>query len=363
MFQKIIRFSHSLQTAVFIILIFSIQSYSAVTVDNSATEASSATPATLTWMHNVGTGNSRALYVTLTRYDADTNNVPPFEIGNPPFTSVTFNSTPMQFIGYFKQDNNSVQFFRIFNPASGNGAIQVTFATAFGTLTQYSVGTSVSFFGVDQDSSLGTSLTTQTEQGSPSTTPSVEISGTEIGDMVLDVVTAPPAAGLFTPGMDQTKRGSGNFTVPPPLALNLGGNADVGATSTKSAATLNTTTSWTLDSASTWINGGVAVKSTTTTAALGTISGRVLSGQGRGIPRVIVTMTGGNGVNVSVRTNQFGYYRFEDLEVGNTYILQANSKLYSFAPQVINFNESLTNLNLFPISNGFEKINRRTKLP
>jgi len=44
-------------------------------------------------------------------------------------------------------------------------------------------------------------------------------------------------------------------------------------------------------------------------------------------------------------TNAFGYYRFEDVGAGETYIVNVFSKRYSFAPQVVTVTEDLTDLN------------------
>ncbi len=80
------------------------------------------------------------------------------------------------------------------------------------------------------------------------------------------------------------------------------------------------------------------------TAASVTIGGRVSSERSRGIGNVTIVLSDANGNNRVARTNQFGYFRFEDVEVGQTYILNAQSKRYQFAPRVVTVNEELTNL-------------------
>ena len=59
------------------------------------------------------------------------------------------------------------------------------------------------------------------------------------------------------------------------------------------------------------------------------ISGRVTYATGRGISGVVVTISGGqmNGP-VSVRTNTFGYYRFDGLQPSATYIVSAEARKY-----------------------------------
>jgi len=86
--------------------------------------------------------------------------------------------------------------------------------------------------------------------------------------------------------------------------------------------------------ASNWI--GSTAPLTVTTAATVSVSGRVLEQNGRGISRAIVRLTDMNGEVISVRTNPFGYFRFSDVEAGQTYIFSAEHKAHGFDSQVIN---------------------------
>lgn len=67
------------------------------------------------------------------------------------------------------------------------------------------------------------------------------------------------------------------------------------------------------------------------TASSVSLSGRIRTADGRGIRGAVVQLTDQNGATRSVRTGTFGYYRFEDVEVGQTYILTAASKRFTFA--------------------------------
>ena len=81
------------------------------------------------------------------------------------------------------------------------------------------------------------------------------------------------------------------------------------------------------------------------TAASVSISGRVLLSKGRGLSNAFVYLTDQNG-NIQVRrTNPFGYYRFENVQVGQTATVTVVSKRLRFAPQVLNLNEEVTQLN------------------
>ena len=96
--------------------------------------------------------------------------------------------------------------------------------------------------------------------------------------------------------------------------------------------------------ASNWIGSTAPI--TATTAASVSISGRVLEQNGRGIAGAIVSLTDMNGEIVSVRTNQFGYFRFSEVTAGQTYIFSAKHKAHNFTPQVINVLDEIQELTL-----------------
>ncbi len=75
------------------------------------------------------------------------------------------------------------------------------------------------------------------------------------------------------------------------------------------------------------------------------ISGRITTASGRGIRNVSVQISGGNLSEPKfARTNAFGYYRFQNLQVGQNYVVGVAAKRYSFAnsTRVITLNEDLT---------------------
>jgi hypothetical protein len=80
------------------------------------------------------------------------------------------------------------------------------------------------------------------------------------------------------------------------------------------------------------------------TAANVSISGRVVNASGQGISRATLVLSGSSGVPVTVTTNPFGYYTFDDLQVGETYILTVTSKTNSFAnpTRVINVEDNIS---------------------
>lgn len=84
-------------------------------------------------------------------------------------------------------------------------------------------------------------------------------------------------------------------------------------------------------------------------AANAGISGRVTDQKGNGISRARVTITGTNGEPSSVLTNSFGYYRFESLAVGQTYVIETNRKGYAFSPRVVTLQEEVTDADIIAI--------------
>jgi uncharacterized delta-60 repeat protein len=83
------------------------------------------------------------------------------------------------------------------------------------------------------------------------------------------------------------------------------------------------------------------------TAASAFVSGRVLTADGRGIRDAMVTITNQNGVSRTLRTGAFGVFRFDDLAVGETYVVSVASKRFTFttAASVVELKDSILDLN------------------
>ncbi len=75
--------------------------------------------------------------------------------------------------------------------------------------------------------------------------------------------------------------------------------------------------------------------------------GRVMTASGRGIRNVYITLTDATGNNRLAVSTTFGYYRFNDVAAGETYILSAIGKRYTFSQpaQVLNINEATDAVN------------------
>lgn len=99
-----------------------------------------------------------------------------------------------------------------------------------------------------------------------------------------------------------------------------------------------------------WIGvNNVIVSGVAPTAGPVEISGRVLSDAGRSIGGANVYATDETGSTRRVSTNSFGYYRFTGLVAGQTYILVATSRQYTFAPMVLTPTDDLAGVNFVSI--------------
>ncbi len=91
------------------------------------------------------------------------------------------------------------------------------------------------------------------------------------------------------------------------------------------------------------------------TAATVSIGGRVLTADGRGIRNVILILTGSSGSLRTTATTTFGYYRFTDVSVGETYIITAKGKRFTFdqPTRVLNIDDDTEDINFIgnPASN------------
>lgn len=80
------------------------------------------------------------------------------------------------------------------------------------------------------------------------------------------------------------------------------------------------------------------------TASGANVSGQIRSPNGRGISATQVILTDADGAIRQAQTNSFGYYRFDDIPAGETYIISVRHKRYVFVPQVINVGENIGEL-------------------
>lgn len=65
------------------------------------------------------------------------------------------------------------------------------------------------------------------------------------------------------------------------------------------------------------------------------VSGQILTTNGSGISRAQVSITNQNGETRWAVTNSFGFYRFDEIAAGKTYVINVRHKVYQFNSRVI----------------------------
>ena len=84
------------------------------------------------------------------------------------------------------------------------------------------------------------------------------------------------------------------------------------------------------------------------TASFASISGNVLSGQTSGMTRITVTLTDMQGNARSVLADKRGAFSFREVRVGETYVLNASARKYTYVPKVITVAEDIRGINISP---------------
>lgn len=104
--------------------------------------------------------------------------------------------------------------------------------------------------------------------------------------------------------------------------------------------------------ANTFRNSATPVFICGVSAAGVTVGGRISDVNGRGLGRVVVTLAGGELTQPRrMMTSPFGYYLFDDLTVGNTYVVTVGSKQYTFTPntRVISLTDAVTDVDFVAV--------------
>ncbi|MFM9903951.1 MAG: CSLREA domain-containing protein [Pyrinomonadaceae bacterium] len=84
------------------------------------------------------------------------------------------------------------------------------------------------------------------------------------------------------------------------------------------------------------------------TAAGVKVSGRVRNAEGRGLRSARVSITDQNGSVRITTTTARGFFHFEDVETGHTYVIAVNSKRYNFSPRVVQIVDNISDLDFLP---------------
>lgn len=326
-----------------------LEARAAVTVVNSSVTGSFSNAGTITplqFSYTIGDGVNRAVYVGVSTYSI--SGVPGT---SPRVATVTFDNGNMSPVVLDRVGTQvcpqppatvppmlgprcSSELFRM-TETQINGATSGTFTVTFatGAVINYAVVGAITFAGVDQT----TPNYDYVSNSGRSSNATVSAPGVGLGDMVLDVlgVTFEAGTAFVNPDGDQVERWNG-VTI-------FGGNS-IGAGGTKTGAG-TVSVGW-LFQPEDWALGAVVVNSANIpTAASVTIGGRVVTPFGRGLGKAQLILIEADGNARYAVTNSFGYYRFEDVPAGQTATLEVRSKRYGFAPQVINVNQEMMNLN------------------
>ncbi|MET0753818.1 MAG: carboxypeptidase regulatory-like domain-containing protein, partial [Pyrinomonadaceae bacterium] len=84
-------------------------------------------------------------------------------------------------------------------------------------------------------------------------------------------------------------------------------------------------------------------------AAAISVGGQLLTSTGEPVSKAKVFLTATNGAVRTATSNAFGYYRFDNVSIGETYIVSVSSKRYTFTPMAISPTDSLNELNLIAL--------------
>lgn len=89
-----------------------------------------------------------------------------------------------------------------------------------------------------------------------------------------------------------------------------------------------------------------AVSLNTATSSQVTLGGRVLSSAGQGLRNAVVTLHDLQGTPRVITTSSFGYFSFDGVEAGRSYVLTVSSKRFTFAPTTISLADEIVDLEL-----------------
>lgn len=91
---------------------------------------------------------------------------------------------------------------------------------------------------------------------------------------------------------------------------------------------------------------GVSLSAMLPSAAEVTVGGRVMNAKGSGISGAQISLTGPAGNVRTAVTSPLGYYQFDGVEAGHTYVIVASKKGYSFSdnPRLISVGEESANV-------------------
>jgi hypothetical protein len=76
------------------------------------------------------------------------------------------------------------------------------------------------------------------------------------------------------------------------------------------------------------------------------VGGRVLTPAGQALRNAVVILTDSQNARRTATTSSFGIYAFDNVTIGETYVVSVASKRFRFAPQIMQFTSNVSNLDL-----------------
>jgi len=98
------------------------------------------------------------------------------------------------------------------------------------------------------------------------------------------------------------------------------------------------------------------------TAAAVSIAGRVSTAEGSGLRGAVITMTDQSGNTRVTTSSSFGYYHFEGVAAGQTYVVSVASKRFQYQPRIVQLTDDLFDLD-FVAEPQLESKDRRLPSP
>jgi len=74
------------------------------------------------------------------------------------------------------------------------------------------------------------------------------------------------------------------------------------------------------------------------------VSGKVFTPSGQPLRNAVVNLIDSQNIRRTATTSSFGIYSFDNVQLGQTYIMNVASKRFRFAPRILEFNSSVSNL-------------------
>ena len=145
-------------------------------------------------------------------------------------------------------------------------------------------------------------------------------------------------------GVNLTAQSGGTFSISHSVIANGGGQGSTGGTFSLSGTAGQNAVGTVPGGAPFVVQNGFWHGDLAPTAAGVSISGRVTTPNGNGLRNAILTLTDSTGNVRTTITSSFGYYRLDDIEAGQTYVIAVSSKRYQFAPRVLSVADELTDL-------------------